>query len=111
MKTRIQDTAAASSTYAADIPNSLCESWNCAFASLVGHHHPSLWTLVEALQHDEGLATTAIIQESRGQPPVKRVKRSTQQLQARLQALCVARRDGKKTVVETLQGLGHNIRF
>jgi len=24
--------------------NNLCESWNCGFASLVGHHHPSLWT-------------------------------------------------------------------
>ena len=94
-----------------DRTNNLCESWNSAFASLVGHHHPSLWTLVEALQQDEALATTAIVQEARGQPPVKRVKRSTQQLQSRLLALCVARRDGKKTVIESLQGLGHIIRF
>ena len=32
----------------ADRTNNLCESWNCSFANLVGHHHPSLWTLVEA---------------------------------------------------------------
>ena len=77
----------------------------------MGHHHLSLWTLIEALQQDEALATTAIIQEARGQPPVKRVKRSTQQLQSRLLLLCTARRDKKKTVVETLEGLGHIIRF
>ena len=71
----------------------------------MGHHHPSLWTLVEALQQDEALVTTAIIQEARGQPAVKRVKRSTQQLQSRLLSLCTARRDKKKTVVETLVGL------
>ena len=91
--------------------NNLCESWNCGFASLVGHPHPSLWTLIEALQQDEALATTAITQEARGQPPVKRVKRSTQQLQSRLLSLCVARRDNKKTTTEMLEGLGHNIRF
>jgi len=59
--------------------------------------------LVEALQMDKALATTAIIQEAQGQPPVKRVKRSTQQLQ--LLSLCTARRNKKKTVVETLEGL------
>ena len=57
------------------------------------------------------MATTAIAQEARGQPPVKRVKRSTQQLQSRLLSLCVARRDNKKTAVEVLEGLGHIIRF
>jgi len=171
-----------------DRTNNLCESWNCGFASLVGHHHPSLWTVVEVLQQDEALATTAIIQEARGQqqtrnslsasslipinyctafychlplprstmicdletstdnyqftlvtsltltsspacctlisissdydlwhsfiyiyiyiyiyPPVKRVKRSIQQLQSRLLSLCTARRNKKKTVVETLE--------
>jgi hypothetical protein len=29
-----------------DRTNNLCESLNCGFASLVGHHHPSLWELV-----------------------------------------------------------------
>jgi len=63
---------------------------------------------MEALQQDEALASTAIIQEARGQPPVKRVKRSTQQLQSRPLLLCAARRDKKKTsVVETLEELGH----
>ena len=46
-----------------------------------------------------------------GQPPVKRAKRSTQQLQSRLLSLCVARRDNKKIAVEVPEGLGHIIRF
>jgi len=75
------------------------------------HHHPLLWTLVEALQQDESLATAAIIQEARVLPPVKRVKRSSQLLQSRLLSLCTACRDKKKTDVETLEGLGDTIRF
>jgi len=70
-----------------------------------------LWTLIEDLQQDEELAITAIAQESWGQPPVKRVKRLTQQLQSRLLSLCVANCDNKKTAVEVLEGLGHIIRF
>jgi len=89
----------------------MSESWNCGFASLVGHNYLLLWTLIEALQQDVALATTAIVHESRGQPQVKRVKRSTQQLQLRLLSLCVARRDNKKTAVEVLEGLRHIIRF
>ena len=50
-------------------------------------------------------------QEARGQPPVKRVKRSTQQPQSRLLSLCVARRDNNKTAVDVLEGLGHIIKF
>ena len=49
--------------------------------------------------------------DARGQPPVKRVKRSTQQLQRRLRSFCEDRRDGRKSVAETLRGLGHCIRF
>jgi len=61
------------------------------------------------VQQDEALS--AITQEARVQPPVKRVKRSTQQLQLTLLSLCTARHDKKKTVVETIEGLGHIIRF
>ena len=91
--------------------NNFCESWNNGFAGLVGHSHPSLWVLLRALQEDEATASTSVLQTSRGQPPVKRVKRSTQQLQERLQQLCCDRRDGRKSMEETLRGLGFNIRL
>jgi len=46
-----------------------------------------------------------------GHPARKRVRRATRELQERLQNLCVARRDGSKSVAEALRGLGHTIRF
>lgn len=91
--------------------NNFCESWNNGFASLVGHNHPSLWVLLGAIQQDEATSSTAILQDARGQPPAKRVKRNMVQLQARLQQLCADRRDNRKSVEETLRGIGHNIRF
>jgi len=66
---------------------------------------------VEAFQGDLALAEQMIDLGVRGQLPVKRVKRSTQQLQRRLRSLFEDRRDGRKTVADTMRGLGHCIRF
>ena len=91
--------------------NNACESWNNSFRALVGHQHPSVWTLISALQQDQALVTTCILQDARGQPPTKRRKIHTEQHQKRLRNLCVDIRDGRKSVVETLRGFGHNIRL
>ena len=32
--------------------NNMCEAWNRSFSALVGHAHPTIWTLVEALCKD-----------------------------------------------------------
>jgi len=56
---------------------------------------------VEAFQADLALAEQMIDLDARGQLPVKRVKRSTHQLQRRLRSLCEDRRDGRKSVAET----------
>ena len=67
---------------------------------------------VEAFQADLALAEQMInLDDTRGQLLVKRVKRNTHQLQRRLRSLCEDRRDGRKSVAETLRGLGHCIRF
>jgi len=50
-----------------------------------------------------------VLQAARGQPPKKRVRRTIVQLQSRLLKLCEDRRDGLRTVEETLSGLGHNV--
>jgi len=52
--------------------NNVCEGWNHAFATMVGHHHPSLWCLIGALQQDQAMVATALLQDARGQPPAKR---------------------------------------
>ena len=59
-----------------DRTNNLAETWNKAFAVLVGHSHPSVLVTVEAFQADLALAEQMIDLDARGQPPVKRVRRS-----------------------------------
>jgi hypothetical protein len=43
--------------------------------------------MIETLQQEDVMSANAIAQEAREQPPVKRVKRSSQQQQSRLQLL------------------------
>ena len=94
-----------------DRTNNLCEGWNHGFAQLVGHNHPSAWRLIEALQQECVLASTAIDQDGLGQPPKKRVKRATKDLQKRLLNLWRGRRENSKTMEELLRGIAHTIRF
>jgi len=91
--------------------NNDTEAWNHAFAGQVGHSHPSLYRLIDNLRKDNALVVVALEAESRGQPPRKRVRRATRDLQERLFNLCVARRDAQKSVPEFLRGVGHAIRF
>jgi len=53
---------------------------------------------VDAFQADLALSEQLIELDARGQTPVKRVKRSTQQLQRRLRSLCDDRGDGRKSI-------------
>ena len=78
--------------------NNVCEGWNNAFATMVGHHHPSLWCLIGALQQDQAMVATALLQDARGQPSAKRCKRSVVQQQQRLHKLYYERRDGTRSV-------------
>ena len=81
------------------------------FASYVGHAHPSLWSLLEALQVDEATASTDIKKDARGDPPSKLVKRAVREHQQRLQQLCADRRDGRKTIAQVLSVLEHCVRL
>ena len=42
--------------------NDLCESWNNGLLQIVGHYHPSVWTLTDALRQDNAIAETDIAQ-------------------------------------------------
>ena len=86
--------------------NNLCEAWNNRFSNLVGHNHPSVWKLIEALKKDECSVSFTILQDARGQPPMKRVRTVYVELQQRLKTLCQARASGTKTVEEFLRGQG-----
>ena len=60
---------------------------------------------------DQALAATAILQDARGQPATKRQKRSAARLQSRLYNICCDRRDGRKSVQETLRAVSNCIRL
>jgi len=78
---------------------------------LVGHDHPSVWLLIDAMRKEAVVAMTDIERDDRLEPPLKRVKKATRALQLRVQRICVARRDNQKTVAQTLSAAGHTIRF
>jgi len=48
--------------------NNVAEGWNNRLRNLVGHHHPSVWSHIEALQFDaaDTLADTASLQHAVG---------------------------------------------
>ena len=94
-----------------DRTNNACEAWNNGFARLVGHDHPSVWNLIIALQRDAVQAMTDMQREALGQPPKKRLRKATVELQRRLESLCVARRDNAKSMAELLRAVAHTIRF
>ncbi|XP_068211682.1 uncharacterized protein [Palaemon carinicauda] len=68
--------------------NNICEGWNARFQSLAGHNHPTVWKLIKLLQGEEAVVSTKVLQDSVGNPQVKRVKRVYVQQQQRLQTLC-----------------------
>jgi len=94
-----------------DHTNNQCESWNRDFAALVGHNHPSAWHAVEALQQDAAASTTLLLQNSRGQLPAKRVKRSMAGPQQQLHMISSERRDGVRSIPDTLRAVLHTIHF
>ena len=91
--------------------NNQCEGWNNRFFHLVGYKHPSIWTLIEAIQMENQTVVTLIAQDLIGQPPRKRIRRQYVSLQTRLLMLCQDRVAGRKTIEEFLTGIGHNIRW
>lgn len=91
--------------------NNECESWNNAFRQLVGHSHPSVWVAIEAIQMDEAMASTAMLQTARGQPPAKRVLRAFKTHQERLSNLCKRMKEGDIGMGDFLSGLGHIVRL
>ncbi|CAN8017265.1 unnamed protein product [Ixodes persulcatus] len=93
-----------------DRTNNACEGWNNGFRKLVGHAHPSIWRLIECLQQDQALVDTALIKERRGEPPVKRIRKTTKRLQNRLKTIC-EHFQLHEDIPRLLEAVGECIRF
>ena len=91
--------------------NNFSEGWNSSFRQLVGHCHPAVLTLIEALQMDQSLVANVLTLNARGHPPEKRVHKAKNNHQNALSALCISRSDGKSSIGDTLSGAAHYICF
>ena len=91
--------------------NNFCEAWNNGYFQLVGHKHPSFWSSIEAIRKDEATSHVAILQDAIGNPPAKRIKRKSKDLQRRLRNLCLDHSQGRKNLQEFLTAIGHTIRL
>ena len=91
--------------------NNLCETWNNSFQRLIGYNHPSVWTTIDAFRKDQAMVETQLFQDANGQPPRKRVKAATKNLQERLCNLCKDFVEQRKNLEEFLRGVGHCIRW
>lgn len=94
-----------------DRTNNLCESWNLQFQRLLGYNHPTVWVAIEAFRKDQSVVETALFNNANGAPPKKRVKKSTTELQQRLQNLCTDYVSGTKGMEEFLRAVGRTIRW
>ncbi|XP_076047371.1 uncharacterized protein LOC143028903 [Oratosquilla oratoria] len=95
--------------YGKDRTNNLCEAWNFGFKELVGYDHPTIWKAIDSIRKDQALTTAALLRDSTGEPPRKRVKRATKARQERVRNLCVDFVSSRKTVEEFLYGVGHSM--
>jgi MULE transposase domain len=87
--------------------NNICESWNNRFTHLVGHSHPTIWTLIRKIKHEVGADTAKLAVNSMGERNKKKQQNTTQN---RLQTLCQRILDNDITIEEFLNKIGHNIR-
>ncbi|KAI0234492.1 hypothetical protein LSAT2_015239 [Lamellibrachia satsuma] len=91
--------------------NNMYEAWNRGFSTLVGHSHPTIWTLIDALRKDFAAVEGTMRLNHLGQPPCKHVRCTAKQFQDRLVNICTQFSAGDKTIADTLQSLGHCIRL
>ena len=95
-----------------DRTNNTKEGWNNRFVHIVGLKHPSVWILISELQkEDRYVARGDIAKDDIGNPPQKRVRKESKNLQKRLYNLCQDRAQGRKSVCQFLRGVGYNIRW
>ena len=91
--------------------NNYSEGWNNHFRSFIGHQHPSIWRLIDALQADEAASHTKIVQFTVGNLAHKKTNKVSKKLQERLSRLCSELDSGKRSVEQFLKAIGHTIRY
>ena len=94
-----------------DRTNNYSEGWNNGFRHLVGHNHPSIWRLIDALQADQAQSSAKLLQFSAGNLPSKKQFKASKKLQTLLQKLISECDQGQRSVEQFLRAVSHTIRF
>jgi len=71
-----------------DRTNNSAEAWNRRFECMLGHNHPSIWSVIEMLQADAAEAATTLVKHQNGSLSRNRRLRPTEMSQRRLARLC-----------------------
>ena len=74
-------------------------------------NNPSVWVLIESLQQDFRNFQITLGRTERGEPPEKRQKKTTKDLQKKLKKLCEYYNSGDKDIKKFLKTIGTTIRF
>lgn len=90
--------------------NNLCESWSNRFNTLVGHHNPSVWTVLEAFRKDEALGRTQSLGQNRPGGTSKRIE-NLKKHQRLLKRLCQEYCSGQRDLPSFLLSVGRTIRY
>ncbi|KAB0801935.1 hypothetical protein PPYR_00146 [Photinus pyralis] len=91
--------------------NNQVEGWNHRFSKLIGHKHPTIWTLIVKMRLEVASDVTKLLQYGVGNVQPKKKCTTTENLQRRLNTLCVEYRDGARTMEDFILAVGHTIRF
>ena len=89
----------------------VAEGWNNRLRNLVGHHHLSVWSLIEALQVDAAETSAVLLQHAIGNLQPTGRCRSAARLQNRLRHLCQQHVEGTLPLANFLRAVSHGVRF
>ena len=91
--------------------NNVAEGWNNRLRNLVGHCHPSVLALIEALQADAAEASATVLKHAVGNLVSPTRSRAARKLQERLRRLCEEYAAGVRELAQFLRAVGHCVRF
>jgi len=94
-----------------DRTNNSAEAWNRRFESMLGHSHPSIWSIIEMLRADAAEAATMLAKHENGNLSHKRRRPGTEVTQRRLATLCQEYMSKERTMAQFLVAVAHHIRF
>ena len=94
-----------------DRTNNLSEAWNVYLLHLVGHKHPTIWRLIEAMQADHAAASARILRQSVGTLSPRKQTKAVKAYQCRLKKLCDELNNKTRSLEDFLRAVGYGVRL